>query len=496
MKPIRVLSALLILLTLSGMARLQDNIITYFVSTEGSDENDGLSEVSPFRTVTEAWNRLPMGEEITQTVSISIMPGTYTAEDLPNYWESRYGTIDAPIMIQALEGPNTVYLPSINLFDSRYITFADLNIVSVDGMPFHCEKCDHVTLMGNTIRGDEPGGSVRETVKFNQSQYITLTNNDISGADDNAIDFVAVQYAYIGSNKIHDAGDWCMYVKGGSAYITVELNEIYDCGTGGFTAGQGTGFQFMTPPWLQYEAYAIWFKQNSVHDTFGAGVGVNGGYDIVITGNIFERVGERSHVIEVVYGLRSCDGQPGDEGRERCLDYRDMGGWGNDLPEDGVQAVQIPNKNIYIFNNIIANPAPFQSADQHFTIAPPYDGPLQENSNLGAVVADENLLIWRNVIWNGNDSMPLGIEAGDFDAGCRSDNPDCNESQIRQDNLINTFEPILEMGDSGYTIINYGDLMSALPSRFEAVEALNVLPAWDVSVPPPDPEWFAYPIGQ
>jgi hypothetical protein len=78
------------------------------------------------------------------------------------------------------------------------------------------------------------------------------------------------------------------------AYLRVEPNLIYDCGTGGFTAGQGTGFQFMTPPWIQYEVYDVKIVNNLIRDTEGAGLGVNGGYNILIAYNTLVRVGSRS----------------------------------------------------------------------------------------------------------------------------------------------------------------------------------------------------------
>lgn len=55
--------------------------------------------------------------------------------------------------------------------------------------------------------------------------------------------------------------------------MLVAENEIYDCGTGGYTAGQGTGFQYMVLPWIHYEANYITFVNNVVHDTQGAGFG-------------------------------------------------------------------------------------------------------------------------------------------------------------------------------------------------------------------------------
>lgn len=114
---------------------------------------------------------------------------------------------------------------------------------------------------------------------------------------------------------------------------------------------QSTGFEFMTPPWLQYEAYDIkvgwrrWlpvaalanamarhtrvlllpahlasmplflphphpqFINNIIHDIEGAGFGVWGCYDCMLAYNTLVRVGSRSQVIEIVFGERSCDGE-------------------------------------------------------------------------------------------------------------------------------------------------------------------------------------------
>ena len=64
------------------------------------------------------------------------------------------------------------------------------------------------------------------------------------------------QYGHILGGKFHHS-EWGLYLKGGSAYFLVTGLEIYSGGTTGFAAGQGTGFEFMVAPWLQYEAYAI-----------------------------------------------------------------------------------------------------------------------------------------------------------------------------------------------------------------------------------------------
>ncbi len=404
----------------------------------GDDTSSGSSAADALRTLDAAWRTLPQGETLTAGVRILLLPGVYTAEMLPGYWEARYGSFDAPIVIQAARGAGTVILPAMNVYDVRYLYLLDLTLESADENVFHCERCDHVLLRGMTLTGTNPDG-VHETIKVNQSQYFYIENSDISGTYENAIDFVAVQYGHVLGSRIHNAADSCIYVKGGSADLLIEANEIYDCGNAGFLAGQGTGFQYMVPPWLHYEAYAIRFVNNIVHDTFGAGAGVQGGYNILLAHNTFYRVGERSHLLEVWFGLRSCDGQPGDDGRERCAQYLDMGGWGTTAVDDGDNFVRIPNRHVYILNNVFYNPPGYQSAWQHFWIPGPYDGAAQDGANVpNPARADDDLYIAGNLFWNGDTTMPLGIEASS--EGCQTDNRTCNADQLRADNAINTVE--------------------------------------------------------
>jgi len=188
-------------------------------------------------------------QELQTGYRIAILPGSYTEAETPNYWESRYGTFNAPIILEAVNGPETVFLPSVNIFDTRYLYLLNITI-QTGGDAFHCERCDHLLIRGSRFTGAEPESyNTQETVKINQSQYVYVENTEIAGAWDNAVDLVAVQYGHFLNNRIHNAGDWCMYLKGGSAYFLVAQNEFYDCGAGGFTAGQGTGLQYMQPPW-------------------------------------------------------------------------------------------------------------------------------------------------------------------------------------------------------------------------------------------------------
>lgn len=230
---------------------------------------------------------------------------------------SPYGTAQFPIILQAADEPRTArLLADLNMFNVRYLYLIALHIQHTSDV-FHCERCDHLLIRNVLLRGSRAAS--HENVKINQSQFVYLEGNDIDGAEQNAVDFVAVQVGHILHNRIHNADDWCIYLKGGSAHFRLEGNEIYDCGTGGFTAGEGSGFEYMVSPWLHYEAYDLKIVNNVIHDTAGAGFGVNGGYNILFAYNTLYRVGQRSHLLEFVFGGRTCDGDQALTGR--CADH-------------------------------------------------------------------------------------------------------------------------------------------------------------------------------
>lgn len=397
----------------------------------GDDGASGTSRAEALRTLDAAWRAIPSGIPLGRGVRIQLLPGDHPESDLPNYLESRYGTFEHPIVIQATDGRGTARLRGdLNVFDVRYLYLIDVDIVpDPAGDAFHCERCDHLLLRGVKLEGGV-GREAHETLKVNQSQHVYVEDSDVSGADDNAIDFVAVQYGHIVRSRIHDANDWCVYLKGGSAYFVVDSNRIYDCGTGGFTAGQGTGFEFMTPPWIHYEAYDVKFTNNVVYRTDGAGVGVNGGYDVLVAHNTLYRVGARSHLVEIVYGLRSCDGDPA-----TCAALLSAGGWGTAVT--GTEGEPIGNRNVFVYDNVVANPAGTSSGYQHLAVYGP------RNPNQGTNLArpqrtDTNLRIRGNVIWNGGPGFPLGVGDGE---GCDTANPTCNATQLATDNLVNEVEP-------------------------------------------------------
>ena len=76
----------------------------------------------------------------------------------------------------------------------------------------HFAYSDYIWLSKISATGSRTG--VQETIKVNQVKGMYIEDSNITGANDNAIDFVAVQYGHICRNKIWNA-DWCVYAKGG-----------------------------------------------------------------------------------------------------------------------------------------------------------------------------------------------------------------------------------------------------------------------------------------
>jgi len=407
----------------------------------GDDSRTGMSSATALHTLTEAWNRIPSGRLSTRGFQIMIMPGKLPESSLPNFLEEKQGTFQFPIIIQSSQGPGKAILGGdLNFFKCSYVYLIDLDIVpEPSGDTLHLELCDHFLMRGVVMNGgvwfpDTTNSVAHDNLKINQSQYIYIEGCNVFGADDNAIDLVAVQYGHIVRTKAHNCNDWAAYAKGGSAYLTIEGNEFYDAGTGGFTAGQGTGFQFMTPPWLHYEAYDFKIINNFVHDVNGAGIGVNGGFNILIAHNTIVRAGSRSHLIEFAFGNRSCDGHPGDEGYEEgrniCATNLLLGGWGTTLENFNDDFAYIPNRNVLVTQNVFYNPDGFNSGEQIFQIPGPYSGTNQIGSNVEVPThADTGLVIQGNVFWT-QDEVLAGL-----------DNSRLNETEIRANNAIQSFKP-------------------------------------------------------
>ena len=394
----------------------------------GSDAATGASRTTALRTLAEAWRRIPASQALTNGVRVQITTGELAESAIPNYLEHRWGTASAPVVFNSVDGPGRArLLGDLNVFDVRHLYLTGLTIDS-PGDSFHCERCDHLLLRQVTM--DSNGGW--ETVKVNQSSNVFIEDSVLTGAGDNVVDLVAVHTGHIVGSVISDAGDWCAYVKGGSSRIVVDGNEIHDCGNGGFVAGQGTGFEFMTAPWLRHEAYDVVVTNNVVHHTTGAALGVNGAAGVLVAHNTAYRTGSRSHALEVYLGARSCDGDTAG-----CAANRALGGWGG----PSLDGQWIPNDTVSFLNNLVVNPLGSASPWGQVAVQGAADAPSGSGVPAGRN-ADDGLRITGNVFANGGNSMSV-VDG----PGCNR--PTCNDTLLRATNRLTGPDSLLVAPESG-----------------------------------------------
>lgn len=402
----------------------------------GSDTSGtGATRARAYRTIARAWRDVPAHRRLSGTgYRLQLCPGSYRNDEA--FLEHRYGTYDHPVVLQAADGRNTAFLRyDLQIFSCNFVYLRDLVFEPANGGDgLHLDSCEYVVIRNCAIRGG-PGAQRlgQEALKANQCEYLYVEDSEIANAHGNALDYMCCRYGHIRGCKIHDADDWAAYVKGGSSDFLIESNEIWAGDAGGFTAGQGAGSEYLTAPWLLHEASNIRFVRNIVRDCFGAGFGVNGGYNILFASNTLYRVGARSHGLEVSFGLRSLDNAT----EAPIVDtYARWGGW---VQTQVAGEQRIPNRSVYICNNILYNPMPYRSAWQHFEFTGPWRGNTNPRIPFPAVT-DDNLRIRGNILWNGPPDLELGIGDG---TACQPSNPTCNAALLRARNHINEFAPQL-----------------------------------------------------
>ena len=431
-----------------------------YVSPSGSDSAAGDSPARPLRTLSAAWAGLPA--ELKNAVRINLLPGTYPCEPGPeasnciNYFADRKGSLSAPLLVRAANGPNTVTLRGgLNFNNVQYLYLLDLNLVGGGPLPtnssgnnlLHIEAGDHILLRGLSVVGPacvtDDCNNLQEVLKVNQTQYLYVENSLIAGAWHSVVDYFVVQYGHFLNNRVHSAGQWCMYIKGGSAYLTVEANELYQCQLG-FQSGQAANLAVMRPPWFHYETYNIRFINNLLHDIPGVGLSAAGAYNTLFAYNTLYKVATSAEdgyaFAQLVPGERNCT--PIDEIPNvirNCAAFTAQGAWGPAALAEGQPA--IPNRKVYFYNNLFYNPAPAQTRYAHFEISGPLTLPSGFKNLPNPVVSDREVFFAGNLVWNGSAGFPLGVE--EPERGCQPSNPTCNPSLLAKQNTFNQLEPQL-----------------------------------------------------
>ncbi len=207
-----------------------------------------------------------------------------------------------------------LYLINIRILPSAPENF---DVVHVSTLPKYdtpnALPAHHILIRGCEIAGYSGSASTPsryEVLKVNHAENLYVESCQIhraSGDGKNAVDMVAVRFGHIVDCDLYDSpDDWVAYVKGGSAYLRIEGNRIFD-GRNGFTLGEGSDCDKMTSPFHHYETYGCQFVNNLIWGIGQTALGVYGGYNALIAYNtLYDVARTTGAMMEFVLGHRRC----------------------------------------------------------------------------------------------------------------------------------------------------------------------------------------------
>jgi hypothetical protein len=442
----------------------------WYVSPGGNDSNSGRWRAAPLRTIAAAWGKAASFAATGHR--INLLPGVYPCEPLPedldncqNYLSDRRGSYEHPLILRAADGVGTVTLRGgLNIENVSYLYLIDLGMRG--GPPplptnssgnnlLHLTNGDHLLLRNLDLSGPagcdaEECNNLQEILKVNQAQQVYVEGGTMAWTRQTVLDFVAVQYGHVLGTTLEGAGGRCAYLKGGSAYFRIDGNRLRHCREAGMQVGEGSNLVFLVAPWLHYEAYDVKVTNNLFEDIQGTGLTVAGGYNILFADNTLHRTGQDwgdngYGLIGAIHGGRVCGSAEeygGDLGTPaRCRAQLTAGGWGTAVL--GAGGEWIPNRSVYVYNNLFYNPAGSGTRYNQITVNGRILLPAEAENIPNPSRTDSGLKIRGNLIWNEPREFGglVGDNNGSGNIGCRASNLSCNEAQLESDNRIGQVEP-------------------------------------------------------
>lgn len=159
---------------------------TLFVSPDGSDDNDGLTELTPLASLNTALARVQPGQ------TVFLMDGEYTetADQKTHYRLETSGTADAWIRIAAAPNATPTLIGSIG------------TVVEIEG--------SYVEVYGLTIRGEgfNVDNSFGYGLSIRDTHHVRLVNNTISGMPLNGISAIESSNVEMLNNTVFENSFW------------------------------------------------------------------------------------------------------------------------------------------------------------------------------------------------------------------------------------------------------------------------------------------------
>ncbi len=466
-----------------GTPTLRDIWVDPAHGTDGPSR--GSTRALALKTVRYAWAFLPQNQTLTNTgYRILIAPGSFSPDDVPSQFQSVWGTADFPVIIQASDDSGSVIFPSVDVAVCYYFYMIGIRVTaSQSSYVSTFRSCDHLLLRSCQFFASD--STTADTAVYGasiyQCQHTYIERCELARPTGDAVNIFASQYGHIKQSYLHNFGGNGVFLSAGTAYFSIEENTIRYAGGGGIvcsTHDTSNGLDNMVMPWVHYDTYDVKSFNNIIDHTLSAGFSCCGGYNILFAHNTLYQTGLNNSLITLNLARRACSID-----KQTCQQRLDSGAWGTvyyDFADS--DSAPIPNKNIFIYNNIFSNTADSATASSHFSIAGPVTKIAVNAACPKPAYADDNLEIKGNIIWNGKPDKDLGITAS---SGCGPNNPSCNQIQLGTDNLINAAEPDFINAASGDFHPTPGSVVFTIAKTFP-------IPDFSWSGLPPSPQ---EPIG-
>ncbi|MHB8562613.1 MAG: right-handed parallel beta-helix repeat-containing protein [Acidiferrobacteraceae bacterium] len=259
---------------------------TYYVSTTGSDSNNGLTIQTPFLTLQHAVDTVGPGG------TVEVMGGTYAGGTVfgtsgtANAWiimepyNNQSVIIDGSATMNDLYFTNTTNAPSYWMVKGFTIQSAQQYEIQID--------TPDVKIVNNNISNSDY--SLVKLVSTAQNIVIwgnQIHDNNIHSAQasiSKGVDMVGSLNVLVAHNNVYNISFLGLYAKGNATDITFEDNTLNNIGSRGIMLGESTGVQFLQPG-KTYESYNSIIKNNVITNDQSACLAESSSYDAEIYNN-------------------------------------------------------------------------------------------------------------------------------------------------------------------------------------------------------------------
>lgn len=273
-----------------------------WVSADVQAGGDGTKD-KPYAKIQQAVNKAVPG------TAIMVEAGTYHENVLLP--RSVSGTASAPIWLVSADGPQKAHIVAPSADGLGVITAGGAEHLVIqgfwitggtNGIQVSQNGLDYTDMIKNiVIRDNYVENTVKDGIKVNGGENVTVTNNVTHHTGDEGIDFLGIVHGVISNNEVSgNTGPTGILTKGGSDDVLISGNYIHDVSADGIDVGGWTSEKVgYRPGYDRFEAKDVTVIGNRVESVGKRPVATLGAVDSSITGNYLQATDHYYTVINV-----------------------------------------------------------------------------------------------------------------------------------------------------------------------------------------------------